>query len=117
MIKQVMIDIPALHGVEYVYACIINHIVHNFKRVAIIIKPQKQMLVFCIIPNVIINNIDYSIPDSCFGNAMLKGRRVEFNSNVHTFNITQKEQGINKQLTPAQTTAVGGLPLLVEGEV
>ncbi|WP_461248921.1 hypothetical protein, partial [Treponema sp. R6D11] len=60
---------------------------------------------------------DYSIRDSCFGNPMLKGKRVKFNRNVNTFNKTKKEQGINKQLTPAQTTAVGGLPLLVEGEV
>jgi hypothetical protein len=45
-----IIDTPALHGMEYVYSLFVNNIIHDFKQVSIAIKTNKQMLVFGIIP-------------------------------------------------------------------
>jgi len=82
-----IIDTPTLHSVEYVYSLFVYDIIHDFKWITVTIEPQKQMFICGIIPNIIINNIDDSVPNSGFIDTMLEGRRVELNSNVHHFII------------------------------
>jgi hypothetical protein len=89
-IKQTAIDIPALHCVEYVNTFIIDHIVHYFKQVTVVVETHKQMFIRRLIPNVIINNIGDSLPNGGFANAMIKGGWIELNDNIHEVTIPQK---------------------------
>jgi hypothetical protein len=70
----VIIGTPALHGMEYVYTNIGNDIIHNFKRITIVIKAQKQMFVRGIIPNIVIYHIYHGVSeDTDYSRAYLTG--------------------------------------------
>jgi len=95
-----VIDTLALHGVKYIHTIIINDVIHNFKQVAVVVKAHKQVFVSGIIPNIIINSIFDGVSNSGFTDAMLKGRRVELNDNIHCFilaNFLLKGKGNNYQ--------------------
>jgi len=68
---------------KYVYGPFVNNIIHDLKRIATTVKAQKQMFIRILVPNVIIDDINDSIPNGSFGNAMFKGRRVKLNDNIH----------------------------------
>jgi hypothetical protein len=83
-----IIDIPALHGVEYVYGLFVNNVVHDFKEIAVAVETQKQMFVRIIVPYIVIEDINDGVLNIGFGNTMFKGGRIEFNGNFHIFNYT-----------------------------
>nr|AGS51693.1 hypothetical protein [uncultured bacterium contig00032] len=77
---------------EYVDTLFINYIIHDFKRVSIVVYTDKQVFIFVAIPNIVKYYIDDSPPNSGFRDAVLKSRRVEFNENFHLEDFTLKKR-------------------------
>jgi hypothetical protein len=86
-----VIDIPALHRMEYIYSLIINNIVKDFKRAAIPVKSDKQIFVFVlplalIKPTIIFDSIE-SPPNVRLAYMMLESRGIELNNKLHVSSI------------------------------
>jgi hypothetical protein len=94
-----VIDIPALHRMEYIYSFIINNVVKDFKRVAIPIKTDKQIFVFCLPPASIKPAIIFGgvkrPADIRPGYVMFKGGGAEFNGNIHVSSILPVAARVN----------------------
>ena len=87
-----VIDIPALHRMEYIYCLVVNKVVKDFKWVAIAVKTDEQVFVFvlpfaavkpAVIPRGIKRPRTKGSPNIRLAYAVFEGGRVELNGNVH----------------------------------
>jgi hypothetical protein len=95
----VIIDIPAIHGMEYVYSVIINYIIKYFKWIAFPVEADKQVFVFvlsfALVKPAIVPCRVKRPTYVRFCNVMLESGWVELNGNVHVPSILPALIGVN----------------------